>query len=64
MLVLSRRVGQEIQIKTPEGVVISLMVTEIRGGKQGKKVRLGFSAPRNYEILRDDAINREQPAGA
>ena len=47
MLVVSRRLGEEIVIQTPVGNVV-VCVTEIRGGK----VRLGVTAPKVIPVDR------------
>jgi carbon storage regulator len=46
MLVLSRKVGERIQI----GRNICIMVTRVDGGK----VRLGIDAPRDVSVLRGE----------
>ena len=50
MLVLSRKVGERIQI----GSLITLTVLEIRGGK----IRLGFDAPGEVPIHREEVFQR------
>jgi len=57
MLVLSRKRDEEIVINTPGGL-ITLTVTELRGGK----VRLGIEAPRGYHILRSELIDHDSPS--
>lgn len=49
MLVLTRNIGQSVYI---DGHKIEVMVLGVRGNQ----VRLGFEAPRDIEIVRDDAI--------
>ena len=51
MLVLTRKVEQEIQI----GDDITIKVLRIQDGK----VRLGIAAPRGMSIVRDDAVKKE-----
>jgi carbon storage regulator len=64
MLVLSRFVGEEIEITAPDGTKLNLMVVEVRGDK----VRLGITAPKEYIIWRkeiQEAIDGEtDPKGA
>ncbi|MBL9085257.1 MAG: carbon storage regulator [Planctomycetales bacterium] len=56
MLVLTRKVGERIRV----GESIDVVVTEIRGDK----VRLGFEAPPEVKILREELIDDgERPAG-
>lgn len=50
MLVLSRGYGQEIKI----GDNIRIVVVDIRG----RAVRLGIDAPKDIQIVRDDAVNK------
>lgn len=54
MLVLSRKLNEEIQI----GPDITVMVVEIRGDK----VRLGIEAKPEVVIIRPDAINKTPPS--
>lgn len=49
MLVLSRKKNEKVMI----GDDISVMVVEVRGDK----VRLGFDAPRDTEIHREEIYN-------
>ncbi len=54
MLVLSRRVGERIVIGSgPDAVVVEVL--EIRPGQ----VRLGFHAPPEVEIMREELLDRE-----
>ena len=52
MLVLSRKVGEELVIGGPEG--IRVMVCEIHGGR----VRLGVSAPSSVTVHRRELEER------
>lgn len=54
MLVLTRRVGESVQI----GDDIELTIAEIRG----KSIRLAISAPRDIVILRGELTVNEAPA--
>jgi carbon storage regulator len=54
MLVLSRRVGEEIVI----GDDIRLRVVSI----QGNHIRLAFIAPRHVPIHREELLRRERPS--
>jgi carbon storage regulator len=53
-LAITRKAGQSFQI----GDDITVYVSAIRGNQ----VRLTIDAPRELQILRDDAICREAPA--
>jgi carbon storage regulator CsrA len=51
MLVLSRKDGESITIKCPDGQEIKIIVVAIRG----TSVRMGFDAPKSmFEIVRDN----------
>ena len=55
MLVLTRKIGESILIG--EGIEVRVV------GVNGKKVRLGMTAPSDVPILRDEIIQkRESPA--
>jgi len=56
MLVLSRKKNQRVFLNDGQ---IEICVVEIRGDK----VRLGFAAPREVGITRDDAISRGDNRG-
>ncbi len=49
MLVITRRAGESVFI----GENITVTVTDVKGGK----VSIGIDAPRDVQILRDDAKN-------
>lgn len=50
MLVLSRRLGETIEARLPDGRMISVTVVEIRSGQ----VKLGFVAPMEVAIHRTE----------
>ena len=52
MLVLSRRVGETINI----GNDIKITVTAISGGQ----VRIGISAPKEVKVLRQELVGRDR----
>jgi carbon storage regulator len=56
MLLLSRKVGEKIVIKSPGGD-IWVTVTEVDRGK----VRLGIDCPREIAIWREELLGREKP---
>lgn len=61
MLVLSRNPGEKVIIVTPSGEEITVCVVEVRGDR----ARMGFEAPREYAIHREEvmqAIRTEQSA--
>lgn len=53
MLILTRRVGETLQI----GNDISVTVVEVNGNQ----VRIGIAAPKDVAIMRDDAKNDNPP---
>jgi carbon storage regulator len=55
MLVLTRKKGQRIRI----GSTVEVTVLEVRGGS----VKLGFEAPANISIHRDEISSRFPPCG-
>ena len=50
MLVLTRRVGEEVVIRLPGGEVLRVKVALV----EGCKVRLGFTAPQEVKIYRKE----------
>jgi len=48
MLVLSRKVGEKLRI----GPDVTVTITKIRGNK----IQLAVQAPRDVQIIRDDAV--------
>lgn len=55
MLVLTRRQNEAIVMRDRSGTEIRLIVVDVRGGK----VRLGFEAPLEIEIAREEVSSRE-----
>lgn len=53
MLILSRRLGEEVVLYTKEGT-ITVKFLEFQGGK----IRLGFEAPGSIAILRKEIIGQ------
>lgn len=59
MLVLSRRIDEEIVIETPQGQIYVMVISvDIKG-----KVRLGVSAPREVPVHRREVLERIQREG-
>lgn len=61
MLVLSRNCGDTVTLRMPDGREIVVTVTEVRptGGPGGMgRIKLGFAAPEDVAIIRDDAGRR------
>ena len=58
MLVLERRRGQSVTMKIA-GVEIVVSVERLVDWEGHRKVRLGFEAPREVEILRTEIITKE-----
>lgn len=56
MLWLKRRLGEAITITTPQGQKITVVLGETRGNQTD----IGFDAPRDIAIVRDDAKNKEK----
>ena len=51
MLVLTRRINEKVYLQCPGGYNVEIMVTAIKADG----VRLGFTAPTEVQIVRDDA---------
>jgi len=60
MLVLTRKVDESLTLTLPDGSVIVITLTEVRGDK----VRIGIDAPRDVTVLRSELIGerRHHPA--
>ena len=56
MLVLSRKRGERIVARLPDDREIVVTLVEIRGSD---KVRLGFDAPEDVRIWREELLKRE-----
>ena len=54
MLVLSRKKNEEIVATLPDGSRIKVMIVDVRG----EKIRLGFTAPPNVKIYRQEVFDR------
>ena len=54
MLVLSRKSGQRIICTLPDGRTMAITVCAVRG----KYVRLGFEAPQDVNIVREELCGR------
>ena len=54
MLILTRRVNESVIITHPDGTEITVSVL----GMVGNQARLGFNAPKEVQILRDNAVER------
>lgn len=50
MLVLSRKLNEQIFITSPQGTRVALVVVEVRGDK----VRLGITAPLDWTVHREE----------
>ncbi len=55
MLILTRGINDTTTITTPEGVDIHITVL----GVNGQQVKIGFQAPKEVSILRDNAKDRD-----
>ncbi len=54
MLVITRKVGETVTVKLNEEVSITVV------GVDYNTVKLGFDAPREVEIIREDAVIKHQ----
>ena len=56
MLILSRKQGMSVTIKTPAGPVeVTFLALH---GPKGEEVRLGFNAPKSINIVRSELLDR------
>jgi len=60
MLVLSRQRDEAVRITCPDGTVVEVVVVDIRGDK----VRLGFTAPRDYIVDREEVARAREAEAA
>lgn len=56
MLVLARKNLEKITIRVPEGTSGEIVVTIV--DIKANSIRIGFDAPREIEIYRDDVVNK------
>lgn len=62
MLVLARKNLEKITIRVPEGTSGEIIVTIV--DIKANSIRIGFDAPREIEIYRDDAVNKSSQSEA
>lgn len=65
MLVLGRKIGEEIFINLPDGrqVVVRVLEVSLQRDSGNLRVRLGVTAPRDVPVWRSELLTREgQPA--
>lgn len=58
MLALTQRVDDTIELQIPPSAVarvVRITTTQVGVGPRGRQVKLGFDAPREITILRDNA---------
>jgi len=60
MLILSRQPRQRIMIETSDGLIVVEFVEQIRSGK----IRLGFEAPADVKIFREEVYGKPDPRTA
>jgi sRNA-binding carbon storage regulator CsrA len=53
VLVVTRNVGQAVEITTPSGDVIEVALIQIRG----RQARIGFKCTRDFNIVRTDRMS-------
>jgi carbon storage regulator len=59
VLILKRKVGEQIIIRVPDGPEISIVITDI---EPRKAVRVGVKAPRNVSVHRGE-VQRQIDGG-
>jgi carbon storage regulator len=55
MLILTRRPGENVQIKLKDGEIITVSSL----GVKGNQTRLGISAPKDLVILRNELVEKD-----
>ncbi len=56
MLILSRKVGEKVEIKLPDGRSVMVLVSRLND----HQVRLGFQAPRDITIMRSELVSKQE----
>ena len=57
MLALTRRLDEDLELRTPVGEVLAVIkILEVRGGR----VRLGIEAPPEVSIIRKELLQQEE----
>jgi carbon storage regulator CsrA len=57
MLVLTRREGERVRIRTPDGTEIWVVLVQTERGK----ARLGIQAPLACEVQREENLTKQPP---
>lgn len=56
MLILTRRIGDSVVIKHPQGdIVVTYLSVQ---GPTGTEIRMGFDAPKDVNIVRSEILDR------
>lgn len=56
MLILTRRLGDSVVIKHPDGdIVVTYLSSQ---GPSGTEIRMGFDAPKEVNIVRSEILDR------
>lgn len=53
MLSLTRKVGQRVRLRAPDGTVVWVVLYEV---ESGGKARIAFDAPPGVEVLREELL--------
>lgn len=59
MLILTRRPGESFFINTPSGDKIVITNIEMKG----RQARIGINAPPEYNIVREELVERDKGVG-
>ena len=60
MLILTRKYQQKIVITCPQGDVVIKIMEVKRKLKHATQVRIGFDAPKEFVILRDELLKKNK----
>lgn len=62
ILTVTRRIGEEVILKTSDGDIIVLVTKSPRFQARAGEIRLTFSAPDSVEIMRSELIAQGMPS--
>jgi sRNA-binding carbon storage regulator CsrA len=64
MLILTRKAGERVRLKLPDGSTIWVTFLESKNGNYHGEIRLGIEADRDVEIRREELIRPDDDTEA